>query len=63
MDIRKIDGKWTLIIGSVKITGNSRESLESLFNSFSDETDEDIPNCSHCDYTPCRCKKDGNGKR
>lgn len=23
---------------------------------------EDIPNCSYCDYTPCRCKNEDYGK-
>lgn len=23
---------------------------------------EDIPNCSHCDFTPCRCSKEKDGK-
>jgi hypothetical protein len=54
MEIEQINGKWTLILGEIKITANSKESLESLVNSWRD----DIPNCSHCDYTPCRCSKE-----
>ena len=54
MQIEKINGKWTLTLGTVQITGPSRKSLESLFKSFGDP----IPNCSYCDHTPCRCSKE-----
>lgn len=38
-DIQMINGKWTLILGDVKITASTKEALESLLKSFTDEAE------------------------